>query len=128
VTKDWELAIQNGDLVRIDVLLKQKSNLDSRDKHGQTALMNAAKLGLIPIVRCLINEGADLNVKAKYGLTALMLAIINDRKEVAIAQIEAGADIGLKGSGAPGFAGKTALDLALERDQSDVVALLEASV
>ena len=44
-----------------------------------------------------------------------MLAILNDHEKVAEALIAAGADLSLRGAGAPGFAGKTAADLAKER-------------
>jgi ankyrin repeat protein len=40
---------------------------------------------------------------------------------------EAGADVGLRGTGAPGFAGKTALDLALARNDSEMVDILHAA-
>ena len=44
---------------------------------------------------------------------ALMLAAINGRTEVVRILVDTGADLGLRGTGAPGFAGKTALDLAI---------------
>jgi hypothetical protein len=39
----------------------------------------------------------------------------------------AGADLTIRGSGAPGFAGKTALGLALARDCAAIVAVLRAA-
>jgi ankyrin repeat protein len=56
-----------------------------------------------------------LNVTAKYRLSALMLAIVAGHAEIASSLARAGADLTLQGGGAPGFAGKTAYDLAVER-------------
>jgi len=42
----------------------------------------------------------------------VMLAVIAGHKEIARALAHAGADLTLQGTGAPGFAGKTAADLA----------------
>jgi hypothetical protein len=53
-----------------------------------------------------------------------MLAVLNGHREVAAALIGAGADLTLKGSGAPGFAGKTACDLALARGDDGIVLML----
>ena len=42
----------------------------------------------------------------------LMLAVIGGHHQIARALVRAGADTALEGTGAPGFAGKTAADLA----------------
>jgi hypothetical protein len=63
----------------------------------------------------LIRAGADLNVTAKFHLSATMLAVINGHESIARALAAAGADLSLTGSGAPGFAGKTAAQLARDR-------------
>jgi hypothetical protein len=41
-----------------------------------------------------------------------MLAVINDHTPIVRLLVEAGADIHIRGTGAPGFADKTAADLA----------------
>src|SRR5207248_8244131 len=63
----------------------------------------------------LIVQGAALDHTAKYGLSALMLAAVRGHTDVVSRLIDAGADVSLRGTGAPGFAGKTALDLATAR-------------
>ena len=113
--KEWQRATSSGDLAQIRALVAGGQNVNDRDEHGQTALMNAARSGQEEVVRLLIDAGADLNVTAKYNLTALMLAIINQQPGTAELLIDAGADAQARGSGAPGFSGKTALDLAQER-------------
>ena len=115
MTSDWRLAVEAADSSAIERQLAAGADIEARDRHGQTALMNAARDGQVAVVRLLADRGADLNHRAKFGLTALMLAIIRGHTEVARVLVEAGADVTLRGSGAPGFNGKTAADLARER-------------
>jgi ankyrin repeat protein len=70
----------------------------------------------------LIDHGAALDVTAKYGLSALMLAVINRHEGIARRLVAAGADLALRGSGAPGFAGKTARALADDSGQVELAA------
>ena len=75
--------------------------------------------------KSLIAHGADLDVAAKFGLSALMLAIVAGHTEVAVLLVKGGADVSLRGTGAPGFAGKTAYDLALERGMVELSAMMK---
>ncbi len=102
------------------------AHIDARDEHGQTGLMQAAHAGHCQVVEWLIMHGADLDHTAKYGLSALMLAVVNGHVDVVRALTDAGADTGTRGVGAPGFAGQTALDLALDRNDLDVVDILRS--
>ena len=117
-------AVKAGDVVALETLLDAGADVDAHDTHGQTALMNAARDGYAPMVRLLIARGADLNHTAKYNLSALMLAVINGRDAIVGLLVDAGADLTIRGSGAPGFAGKTALDLAVSADRVIAMALL----
>ncbi|MGR9087260.1 MAG: ankyrin repeat domain-containing protein [Gammaproteobacteria bacterium] len=118
----WRNAAVRGDANTLLAMLgKGDENVNSRDRHGQTALMIAARNGHIEAARVLINSHADLDHAAKYGLSALMVAIINGHEEIAQLLIEAGADIGITGTGAPGFAGRSALELACERGAVAIV-------
>lgn len=118
----WERAVRRGDVQAVRELLRTGTDVDARDRHGQTALMLAAHRGHAEIVGLLVEAGADLNVSAKFSLTALMLAIVAGHPAVARVLIRAGADLEVRGSGAPGFAGKTALDLALAREMTELYA------
>jgi uncharacterized protein len=118
----WRQAIGQGDAAVIGELLKRGANVDARDRYGQTGLMLAAHAGHHEVVVTLIAHRADLNVTAKFGLSAVMLAVVAGHPEVARLLARAGADLSLKGSGAPGFAGKTAHDLAAERGLSNLFA------
>lgn len=115
MTAVWETAVQRADLQQIHLLLAEGAPVDARDHHGQTALMLAAHAGHRELVETLLSHRADLNVTAKYGLNALMLAIIAGHTEIAQLLADAGTDLSTQGTGAPGFAGKTACDLAAGR-------------
>jgi len=117
---EWHEAAVAGDASLTERLLADGEAIDARDRYGQTALMLAAVRGRKAAVEVLLAHGADLNVTAKYGLSALMLAIVNRHAEVAAALIAAGADTSLRGTGAPGFANKTAADLARDAGLDEI--------
>jgi uncharacterized protein len=121
-------ATKRGDINKVIQLLDGGADINSKDKFGQTPLMVAAHLDHADLVQLLIERGADLNTTAKYHLSALMLAIISGHEQVAQALIKAGADLTVRGGkGAGGFYGKTALDFAEERQQDQIVALLQVA-
>lgn len=123
---EFERAAIAGDAAALEARLKAGADANSKDRYGQTALMLAAHRGHLEAVQVLLRHGADLNVTAKYGLSALMLAIVGGHEAVARALAQAGADRALRGTGAPGFAGKTARDLAQERGMSALAEKLES--
>ena len=118
----WRKAAIAGDTEALGRLLAEGLDIDGRDGYGQTAMMLAARHGRDDAVRLLLDKGADMNVTAKYGLSALMLAVVNRREGTARLLVDAGADTGMQGSGAPGFAGKTARDLADDAGLPDLAA------
>jgi ankyrin repeat protein len=123
----WENAVKCGDVRIILALLEGGADVNARDRYGQTALMLAAHAGHREVVEALIRYRANLDIIAKYGLSALMLALVAGHEEVARLLVKAGADLSLRGSGAPGFAGKTAYDLAVERGMLGLSAELKLS-
>ena len=120
----WADAVTRGDSDAVRDLLRRGVDVDTRDRHGQTALMLAAHAGHRDVVAVLVEHGAALDVTAKYGLSALMLAVVAGHPEVARLLARAGADRTLRGTGAPGFADKTARDLALARGDDALAAEL----
>ena len=121
----WEDAIKRGDVQTVLDLLGQGTDIDARDRYGQTALMLAAHAGHHKVVETLIAHRAELNITAKFGLSALMLAIVAGHAQAARLLAKAGADLSLRGTGAPGFADKTAYDLAKDRGMLELSAELK---
>ena len=111
----WEDAITHGDVRIVLDLLGRGADVNVLDRYGQTALMLAAHAGHFDVVAILIAHRANLNITAKFGLSALMLAIVAGHEGVARLLAKAGTDLSLPGTGAQGFSGKTAYDLAVER-------------
>jgi ankyrin repeat protein len=121
----WEDAVKRGDVQVIRDLLAQDTDIDARDRYGQTALMLAAHAGHREVVKALIAHRANLNITAKFGLSALMLALVAGHAEIARLLAVAGADLSLRGTGSAAFADKTAYDLALECGMLEVSAGLK---
>jgi ankyrin repeat protein len=124
VTSAWKAAIDADDSSQLEALAAAGTDIDARDEHGQTALMIAARDGRVSVVRWLIAHGAGVNHCARFGLSALMLAVINGRDAIVGLLADAGADRTIRGTGAPGLAGKTALDLAQAANRVIMIALL----
>lgn len=135
---EWEKAARSGDVESLRQMLHDaavsgpasssaSSPINALDKHGQTALMLAATRGHTAAVRLLIEQGADLNHTAKYGLSALMLAVINNHAEIVRLLAAAGANRQIRGSGAPGFHQKTALDLAAGAGREELSSILRST-
>ena len=115
-----ELAARTGDVSGLEAELTSGASVDSLDSHGQTALMLAAHKGHVAAVEWLLGRGANLNVRAKFGLSALMLAILAGHEAVARTLVRAGADLTIRGTGAPGFTGKSAYDLAEQQGMKEL--------
>lgn len=120
MTREWERSARSGDADALSAQLAAGARVDALDRHGQTALMLAAAGGHLSAVRVLVGAGADLDRTAKYRLSALMLAVVNRHEAVARELAGAGADLRLVGSGAPGFAGRSAADLARDAGLSSL--------
>jgi ankyrin repeat protein len=127
MTRAWEEAARVGAAETLRRLAEEGADLDARDPHGQTALMLAAVRGHLAAARWLVSSGAALDVTAKYGLSAVMLATLSGHAEIVRVLVAAGADLSLRGSGAPGFAGKRALELAADRGDGAIVELLASA-
>lgn len=125
--REWEDAIRRGSIDELQRLLADGGDINALDRHGQTALMLAAVAGCGHVVEWLVEQGASLDHTAKYGLSALMLAVVGGHVEVVRRVANAGANLSLRGTGAPGFAGKTALDLAIDLERAEIVEILRST-
>lgn len=126
--REWEEAVRRGDVETVRRLIASGQDVNASDRYGQTALMVAAREGHARVVSLLVESAAELNHTAKYGLSAVMLAVIRGDAACVEALVRAGADLSIRGTGAPGFFGKTALDLAAAQGRSDIASILERTV
>ncbi|MGF0244216.1 ankyrin repeat domain-containing protein [Rhodococcus erythropolis] len=106
--------------------LSHGADVDSVNRYGGTALIPASEHAHVETVRMLIAAGVPVNHVNDPGWTALLEAVVygdgSARYVDVITQLlDAGADPSIRDA-----SGKTALDNAESRGQSDVVALLQS--
>ena len=76
-------AISIGDIERVNYLIESdEADVDARYHGGNTALMWAAWVGNLDIVRLLVEAGAKLNLQNRVGYTALIQAVWMERLDV----------------------------------------------
>lgn len=68
------VAVMEGKVEVIEILVESDINLDRFVLDNQTALMLAAQFRQVGIIEALVKYGVDVNLKNSDGLTALMLA------------------------------------------------------
>ncbi len=107
-----------GDAKLIEVLARDRMNLEVRDTRGRTPLMWAAEWGGSQNVEALLKAGASLTAKDHDGDTALSLSA-SSWQESARVLLKAGAD-----PNAARNDGMTALMLAAWESRDDIVKLL----
>jgi len=71
-------AILSGDVENIVQAVKRvkRQEINERDRYGCTALMYAANLGNVELVKALLSRGADKTVKDAHGKTAIEYAMM----------------------------------------------------
>lgn len=96
-----------------------EDNLDGRIGNNETALMRAARYGILAFVDELITAGASLDVKNADGNTALWLACFSGSEAVVQRLIDAGVDLDNQNDN-----GATALIYAASAGKTRIVQLL----
>lgn len=113
-------AAQNGHEPVVAALVKAGADVNARtSKGGTTALALAAQNGHEAIVNALLAAEADVNAPGIAGWTPLMKAAHFGNETIVQALLAAGADRQSHDAD-----GNTALDLAREAEQDEIVALL----
>jgi uncharacterized protein len=114
-------AAEAGDGARIEALLANGVDINSRDKRGFTPLMYAAANDRVETIAFLVRRGADVNARSDIGETAVICAIRYGRgkPETLKALIDAGADVNVVMSD-----GGTALSWANKKKRPENIALL----
>ena len=85
-------AVIRGDLQSAIGAIKAGANVDSTDKYGRTALIEAAEQGFTEIVQLLTGSNAGINHKDSYNNSALLLATGNGHLDTVKALLAANAD------------------------------------
>jgi ankyrin repeat protein len=90
-------------------------------KDGWSALYWAASKGQLEVCRLLINSNANINIQTSGGDTPLHVAISEGKVDVVALLLSRGADTQIK------FDGKTALEFAQEKGNSEMIKLLQST-
>ncbi|MES1908751.1 MAG: hypothetical protein MHM6MM_001625 [Cercozoa sp. M6MM] len=115
-------AAKHGNTALLDLLLRYGCEIDHQNKKGETALMRASMKGHPEAVRMLIGRGSNMSIFSKDGKrNALFYAIHHKHRDVVRVLLEHRCNMHL-----PNSEGKTALMLAYEAEDSDIVQLLVA--
>lgn len=110
-------AAMDGNLRRLQILHFAGANVNSRGNCCMPLFLAAGE-GRVDVVRYLLDQGADVNAREQFGDTALTEAVFNGRLAAAKELLFRGADANAIG------AGGTALDLAINRNHTEIAALL----
>ena len=89
------LACINGNAAMIELLLDAGADPDTVLAEGETALMTAARTGMVEAVELLLARGAHVDAAESWrGQTALMWAAAEGNAEVVAVLLAHGADVG----------------------------------
>ena len=109
-------AVNNIDLISLNVLLSGGASIDTVDQNGNTPLMIASKIGNIRMVRILLAHNPDIDKKNNQGNTALMVASEYGQSVVAEHLIANGANPNAKND-----AGYSPLEIAKRNGHAAVI-------
>jgi serine/threonine-protein phosphatase 6 regulatory ankyrin repeat subunit B len=90
------LAVQIGNLDKVNEFLSQEIDINSKDEQGKTPLIYAVDNSHEGIAELLITHGADVNIKDENGRTPLCSAVLSGDLEIAELLISKGADVNEK--------------------------------
>ncbi len=117
-------AAADGDMEMVRFLVELGADVNFRDRQGMSVLLHAAADGDMEMVRFLVERGADLEVQNNNDLsgnTALINAVWHDEVEIVRLLVELGADVNARSGG------RTALSIAKENGNQEIIDLLEAA-
>jgi len=112
------LAASAGDLARVKSLIEKGTDINARDKGGETPLFLAVLAKTDEVAEFLIAKGADIDARDNLGMTPLYYALEGGSKNMIELLISKGADVN-----ATNKFGATPLHVASQRTK-DVVELL----
>jgi len=101
------------------MLLEHGIDIHAKDKYGNSAICDAARLGYDKVVEILVKFGANVNDTNLDSCTPLILAAEEGYEQVAAILVENGANVNAKSE-----QGKTALHVAAAKKSAPMVRLL----
>lgn len=113
-------AINDIDIVSMNVLLAEGANVDTVDQNGNTPLMLASKIGNPRMVKIILAHNPDVNMKNNEGNTALMIASEHGQFFIAAQLINNGAEMHAKND-----KGLTPLEIAIRNGHPSIINLLK---
>jgi ankyrin repeat protein len=111
------IAVRTDNQPLVDFLLQHRASLWRRNRYGDDVLMQATNDGKLETVKKLVAAGAEIQ---HTGWTALHYAVIQNHPDLVAYLLEKGADVTAKGPN-----GQTALMMAENRHQNDIVQMLK---
>ncbi|XP_040570019.1 protein TANC2 isoform X2 [Lepeophtheirus salmonis] len=91
-------AVMSNKATSVSALLARNASIEISDKEGQSPLHKAASLGLVPILKLLLeprkNESPDLNAYDNEGLRPVDRAIMGDHVPAIMCFLKKGAKLG----------------------------------
>ena len=116
------LAARVGDLAKVKRFIEEGTDVNAKDKGGETPLFSAVCAENSDVTKFLIAKGADVNAKDNIGATPLNLVIRSrGSKDVVELLVSKGANVNAKTK-----SGVSPLHSACMRGQKDVAELLIA--
>jgi len=96
VSRDWKvnarITLENTPLPR----RMHMESVNTKDRHGHTPLINAARDGQKDNLLDLLNRGADLTATSEKGKTVLHYAAANGHTEIVKILVEKGANLDVR--------------------------------
>lgn len=112
-------ASERGDELIVELLLKNRANVNQANKYGETPLYIAAYKGHTEIVNLLLENDANVNQATKTGETPLYVVASNNCPKIAQLLLKKGADINKATQ-----AGETPMYIAAQNGGIEVARLL----
>lgn len=94
----WQAALSSRDFDAIEQLLERGIDPNLAAPDGVTALMLAARVPRIPLMKALIDKGAQVNAQNDRGGTALMYAVVSAQLDAVELLLEHGANVNAQAS------------------------------
>lgn len=114
-------AVRKGDIDLLKYCIDHGAQLDARDNQGRGIIHYAAYFEQFEIIQYLVKYSEiSLNQRDKFGNTALHYVTRNDKKNMLDLLVKLRVDLNCKN-----IQEKTALDLAKEYNQQEIIELLE---